>query len=200
MDQSSPRRRLDAAARRETILAAALPEFARAGFEQTRVADIAATVGVTEPVVFQNFGSKAGLFLAVLERAATQVSGHLAGLHGQAATVHRTLRELLSREHLDRLHSPGALGAIFVHAARITDPEVRKAAHDAHLRILRAIANLIREGQNEGSIRADVEAAALAGLVLSEVHARQFRKDHTRTSPGLEQEALEALLGVLAPH
>ena len=38
---------------------------------------MAARVGVTEPVIFQNFGSKAALFAAVIERAAAQVRASL---------------------------------------------------------------------------------------------------------------------------
>ena len=62
------RRRLAAADRRATILDAAIPIFATAGYEQTRMSDVAACVGVTEPVIFQNFGTKAELFAAALDR------------------------------------------------------------------------------------------------------------------------------------
>src|ERR1700721_3396479 len=68
-----PRRRLPAAERREAILRAAADVFAQAGYRAARMSEVAARTGVTEPVVFQNFGSKAALFAAVIERAAAQV-------------------------------------------------------------------------------------------------------------------------------
>ncbi len=57
----------------KTILRAAAEVFAQAGYCAGKVSDVAARVGVTEPVIFQNFGSKAALFAAVLERAAAEV-------------------------------------------------------------------------------------------------------------------------------
>src|SRR5579859_5911224 len=74
----TPRRtRLSAAERRETILRAAAEVFAEAGYSAAKVSDVAARVGVSEPVVFQNFGSKAALFSAVVERAAAETRGWL---------------------------------------------------------------------------------------------------------------------------
>ena len=73
-----PRRtRLPAAERRETILRAAAEVFAAAGYRAAKVSDVAQRVGVTEPVIFRNFGSKAGLFAAVVERAAAEARASL---------------------------------------------------------------------------------------------------------------------------
>jgi AcrR family transcriptional regulator len=74
------RRRLPAAERRETILRAASAVFAESGYRAAKVSDVAARVGVTEPVIFQNFGSKAALFAAVIERAAAEVRAALDAL------------------------------------------------------------------------------------------------------------------------
>src|SRR5580693_6721158 len=73
----SKRTRLSAAERRETILRAATEVFAEAGYRAGKVSDVAARVGVTEPVIFQNFGSKAALFAAVLDRLAGDVRASL---------------------------------------------------------------------------------------------------------------------------
>ena len=199
MATATSRRRLSAAARRESILAAAIPEFAVAGYERTRVSDIAAKVGVTEPVVFQNFGTKSELFVAVLERVADEVTRYLALIGEQSPTVAELLSRLLAREHQDRLHSSGGLGMIFVEAANNPEPTVRVAGHRAHTRTVEAIADLLRRGQAEGSIRDDVDAVTLGWLVLSQIHARQFRRAHTSTSAALEQAILKALLAVLGP-
>src|SRR5437763_6183643 len=102
---SSVRRRLDSATRRATILDAAIPLFASAGYEHTRVSDVAARVGVTEPVIFQNFGTKAQLFAAALERAGERAAAHLGHLAAECASVRDWLAEMLSAEHLDYLHT-----------------------------------------------------------------------------------------------
>src|SRR5215207_6183125 len=88
------RRRLAAAARRVTILDAAIPVFATAGYEQTRMSDVAAHVGVTEPVIYQNFGTKAELFAAALERVSEQAAAHLSQLSIEHGSVDGWLRHL----------------------------------------------------------------------------------------------------------
>jgi len=196
----SSRRRLDGPARREAILRAALPAFASAGYERTRVADIAAKVGVTEPVIFQNFGTKADLFAAVLGRAAEEAAGHLERLAAHSPSAADAVATLLDHAHLDRLHTRGGLGAIFMESASHPQPAIRKAAHRANARSLEALAQLIRRGQREGSIRDDVEADALAGVVLSQIHARQVRRAHAKTSQTLESDLLGSLLSAISPR
>ncbi len=66
---ASPRRRRDAAATREAILAAATRRFAVQGYERAGVREIAADAGVTAALVNRYFGSKEGLFAEVIERA-----------------------------------------------------------------------------------------------------------------------------------
>src|SRR3954453_5120864 len=83
-----PRRtRLSAAQRRESILAAAAEVFSAAGYRAGKVSDVAARVGVSEPVIFQNFGSKAALFAAVVDRVAGDVQAELERLAEQAGSA-----------------------------------------------------------------------------------------------------------------
>jgi AcrR family transcriptional regulator len=73
---------------REAILDSAMNRFARHGFECSGVREIAADAGVTAALVNRYFGSKEGLFAAVLERAfevddmlecdLSELAGHLA--------------------------------------------------------------------------------------------------------------------------
>jgi AcrR family transcriptional regulator len=188
------RKRLGAAARRETILAAAIPEFAASGYDRTRISDIAVKLGVTEPVVFQNFGSKSGLFVAVLERMSDEVVRYLAMLGEHSSDVAELLAALLAHEHQDKMHGPGAFGTVFAEAANSSEPSIRKAGRRAHTRTVQAVVELLRRGQHEGSIRDDVEATTLGWLLLSQIHARQFRRAHSETSPRMERAFLEALL------
>ena len=196
------RRRLDAAARRATILEAAVPLFATIGYEQTRMADVAARIGVTEPVIFQNFGSKAELFAAALERVAEQAVGYLRDRADHCTSVREWLRGLLAAEHLDRLHSAPMFGVLFADAHRLqADGTVHGAMHRCVTRVAEAIAAIVRRGQLEGSIRDDVPPATLAWLVVSLIQAREFRRAHTaEPSTALEDEVLARTVEALAPR
>src|SRR5213596_4196352 len=60
--------RLSAAERRDSILDAALLEFAERGYEGTSTEDIARRVGISQPYLFRLFGTKKELFKAAVAR------------------------------------------------------------------------------------------------------------------------------------
>src|ERR1700744_4243530 len=69
---SPSRQRVPAAERRDTLIEAAVHEFAPGGLHGTPVDRIARRVGVAQPYVFSLFGSKRDLFLAAVERGFEQ--------------------------------------------------------------------------------------------------------------------------------
>ena len=197
----SRRRRLDAATRRATILQAAVPAFTAAGFDQTRVSDIAARVGVTEPVVFQNFGTKAELFASVLDHVSEQAIGHMSDLAAQHQNVGEWLRQLLAPEHLDHLHTAPMFGVLFEDAHRLQfEPGVSAALQRTIARVAESLASVLQRGQSDGSIRADVPPLSLAWLVVSLIQARQFRRRFTpEPSSQLEHDLLDQVLDIFQP-
>lgn len=58
--------RLPAAERRRQILDVALEVFARKGYHDASMNDVAEAAGVTKPVLYQHFGSKRALYLELL--------------------------------------------------------------------------------------------------------------------------------------
>jgi AcrR family transcriptional regulator len=66
--QTSPRKRLTAAARREVIELAAMDVFAERGYHGAAMNEIARRSGVSPPVVYDHFASKPALHRRLLER------------------------------------------------------------------------------------------------------------------------------------
>lgn len=182
-----------------SILDAAIPLFASVGYDKTRMSDVAANVGVTEPVIFQNFGTKAELFSAVLERVADQAAASLSDLAAEHANVCDWLAELLSPEHLERLHTSPMFGVVFADAHRLQfDPDVSAALQRSIALVAEAMAAIVRRGQAEGAVRADVPPLTLAWLVVSLIQARQFRRTYTpEPSRTLETDLLGRTLDLL---
>jgi AcrR family transcriptional regulator len=187
--QEPPRRtRMPAAERRESILAAAAGVFAEAGYHAARVADIAARVGVSEPVVFQNFGSKPALFAAVLDRTAeqarvsvddaaasygsaagllTHVIAHAAGEWrpgGQAGTAGGHHQEAAAAGHGPET-APGALFAAAV--ALAADPAAPQERGPVLRTLAGHVADIVRRGQQDGSVRGDIDPESAAWLLVS---------------------------------
>jgi AcrR family transcriptional regulator len=66
--ETATAKRLSAGDRREAVIDAATAEFAVGGLHGTSTEAIARRAGISHPYVFRLFGTKKGLFLAVVER------------------------------------------------------------------------------------------------------------------------------------
>ena len=86
----------------DRILEAAEREFARHGFEATRLEDIATRVGLTRPSVLHRFGSKEALYAAVVERVCARLRESLLQAMGVTGDFPARLRATVGRfvDHL----------------------------------------------------------------------------------------------------
>ena len=181
------RTRLTAEQRRGTILEAATEVFAASGYRAGKVSDVAARIGVTEPVIFQNFGSKAALFAAVLDRLADQVRASLDGLAGHHGPAASLLAHILGPDHGSA--AGGSHRPLFGDAAAlIADPEAGEAAARVARVVAAHLADLVRRGQADGSIRADVDPEAAAWLLLSVLATRPLRAGAMASADRLEPD------------
>jgi AcrR family transcriptional regulator len=177
--------RLNSAQRRESILHAATEVFASSGYHAARMSDIAARVGVTEPVIFQNFGTKAALYAAVLSHAAEGMRSALAG-YGSAA-------ELLA--HV--LSHPGGSAPLFADAIRNANSPELAEVRDRTLRALADhLADIVIQGHNDGSLRPDVDPQAAAWFILSILVTRPLR---AAAGASVEPSVTDLALGALTP-
>ncbi|MFF3764518.1 TetR/AcrR family transcriptional regulator [Streptomyces sp. NPDC001922] len=64
--------RMSAEERRESIVRAAMAEFARGGYHGTSTETIARRVGVSQPYLFRLFPNKQAIFLAAADRCVTE--------------------------------------------------------------------------------------------------------------------------------
>jgi AcrR family transcriptional regulator len=206
-DRAAPARRtrLPADRRRESILDAATEVFAEAGYRAGKVSEVAARVGVTEPVIFQNFGSKAALYAAVLDRVAGQVRAELQALAGQRGSASDLLAHVLSPHPGSQPHGSGAHhGALFADAAALAaDPALGEPARQVARILAGHLADVLRQGQADGTIRADADPAAGAWLLLSVLASRPFRTaampDRDHCEGGVAALALQALMPSAGP-
>jgi AcrR family transcriptional regulator len=141
----TPTTRLSAEDRRDVIVAAAMTEFAKTGYYGTSTDAIAKRSGVSQPYLFQLFGTKKELFLASVRhgfgrtRIAFEAAGrraraedpstwHVLHAIGEAYCVLLRDRELL----LCQLQAYAACG----------DPEIREVVGDEFIKIYRTVEEL----------------------------------------------------------
>lgn len=191
-------RRLPAAERRSSILAAAAEEFTRVGYQRARMADVADRLGVTEPVVFQNFGSKPALYAAVLEQAADQMCETLQDQIEASTSVQAFLVDVLAPGHLDRMHSHGNPGVLFADAVGLTsEPEIEDTARRAVRKVARVLTQLFEQGRASGELSDQLEPATAAWSLLSFFASHGFRTAVMPNRERRESELAELTLRML---
>lgn len=195
---SASRMRLSAEQRRESILEAAAEVFTARGYRAAKMSDVAARLGVSEPVIFQNFGSKTALYAAVLDRVAAQIRSDIQALAGHYGSAAGLLAHVLDPSHAPPHHGPGSAGVLFSDAVTlIGDPELSEPAKRAVRAVTGHLADLVRRGQADGGIPAGVDPEAAAWVLLSIVATRNLRAalvpDGRRLETGITMLALAAL-------
>src|ERR671918_537200 len=145
MTTAAPRQ--SAEARRETILDAALVEFAAKGLDGTSTEDIARRAGISQPYVFRLFGTKKELFLASSRRCFARVLAAFReaadGKRGDEAmrAMGNAYAELLADRHL-------LLGQMQMYAA-CSDADVRDAARAGFAELFRYVESVTGAGTLE---------------------------------------------------
>ncbi len=203
-EAQTPRRtRLRAQQRRESILAVAMEVFAETGYHSAKVSTVAARLGVSEPVIFQNFGSKAALFAAVVDHAATLLCTAVDHLTEHVESVADLLTTMLAPDHVAAAHAPGSLGVLFADAAGLTtEPDIQAAASRARQRFAAALTRLLEHGQHTGHIRPDLNPIAGAWWIISLLATQRLRATDTPDYPTVETHLAELTLHTMLnePH
>ena len=147
---------------RARILAAAVSEFTTFGFAGARVERIARQAHVNKQLLFYYFGSKTGVFRAVLEQAADVAQVATRG------TIPAGMADTRLRAALTRLAATLVAHPQLVRLS--TEPPSPGTARDPRTRALAALAEPIRavvlDGQGVGFFRDDVDPEFVAQLAL----------------------------------
>jgi len=185
------------------MLAAAIDCFARHGYQGTSIARIAREAGVTKGALYYHFRDKEDLlFAAVTERV--------------GEFERKVLRDVVpSRDALSTLRR--VVDACFFHAtvsnhrrfiitlmveALDTNPRL-SAEFRRILRGMRSfLAEVVRRGQDEGTLRADVDATAAAAMIAGGIMGAEIQ--HYQDPDEIDLRAVldtlvEQLAGWLAP-
>ncbi|WP_433328569.1 TetR/AcrR family transcriptional regulator [Spirillospora sp. CA-294931] len=158
------------AATRERLFAAAIELIAEHGFAATTVDQIAERAGVAKGTVYYNFGSKAGLFTALLDYGI----GRLAATLAQAAEGREPLAalEALVGAELAFIGEHESFARLLIAEAwRSGGGDWHRAAVLIRERAMAVIDDALRAAVAAGDLRADLDtetaAAAVFGMVIT---------------------------------
>ena len=147
---------------RERILTQATTEFALKGYDSARVESIARRGRVSKNMLYHYFGSKEGLFIAVLERCYARFRARQRDLSLPLADPEAALRQLAAHTFDALEENPQVIALLNVENLH----QGRHIARSARLRelydpLLQMLREVVDRGVAAGVFRADIDPATL---------------------------------------
>ncbi len=149
--------------KRDALLRAAIRVFARRGFFNAQVADVARVAGVAAGTVYLYFHSKDHLLTSIFDRTMREaIDAGRAALVGITDPVSQ-LREI-ARLHLDRMGRDRDLAVVFQVELRQSTKYMERFSSTLLQEYLAIIHDTIADGQARGVFRADVSPTVAAKI------------------------------------
>lgn len=151
------------------VLEAVMDVFWRQGYEGTSMTDLLAATGLHKGSLYQAFGDKRSLYLTVLRSYLQALSGRvreeLLGADTAFDGLRNAMRQLMNTCTRADVSNPGCLALNALVEKGPQDDEVAKILDMAYDARKKMIMQTVLAGQQEGSIRTDQSADAIAGVL-----------------------------------
>lgn len=148
------------------ILAAAEAQFAEHGFDAASMSAIAERAGVSKANVFHHFSSKHALYQAVLRHAIREVTRQLAHMGSHSGAVSTDLAQF-ARGHLSSILEHDQFARLMLREVLSDMPQERlKIAQQVFGETFSELVTILRRGQEHGELRADMDPAMVAMLLV----------------------------------
>jgi len=152
-------------ARKESILQAAIEVFSKSGFRNSSISEIAKRANVAEGTIYQYYKNKEDLFFSIPIQKTIEfheeVDLHLQGITGTFNQIRKFIWY-----YLYFFRTNPEYGRILMLEMRVSRSFVKTKTYKFLKKSISRILEIIREGQNEGTIRKDVNIYILRQLVL----------------------------------
>jgi TetR/AcrR family transcriptional regulator, fatty acid metabolism regulator protein len=154
--------KLDTEIRREQILEAALGLIATQGVRRLSMAALARRVGLVPSALYRHFGSKQDILKAAVQMIGKKAGENLKAVRSLTPNSLQRLQFLLTGI-IKMIRELQAMPRIMFSEGMATHhPEEKRQVYEMLQGILKQIEDIIREGQERGEIRPDLEAKSLA--------------------------------------
>ncbi|MEJ2673448.1 MAG: TetR/AcrR family transcriptional regulator [Deltaproteobacteria bacterium] len=188
--------------RKQQIAQAALSLVSSQGLKGLSIAGIAREVGLVPSAIYRHFKNKEEVIDAILDLIRERLLANVEVVTAETGDVLERLRRLL-RLHIQLIRdNQGILRAVFSEEVMNGSPERKARVCNTVETYLRAVAEIVRRGLEEGVIRADLEADSVSVAFLGMIqpaailwHLSEGRFDLTSHA----ERAWEIFLGGILP-
>ena len=153
---------------REQALDKAMEVFWAQGYEATGVTELLQEMGIGRQSMYDTFGNKRSLFQEALRRYADEYAGRMITILEAPGSPLGNIDNLFDFWQ-EMLRERGACGCLMGNTAAELgphDPEMAAALRFGFERLEQALANTFRRAQAEGELAVDLDADALASLLV----------------------------------
>ncbi|WP_196161304.1 TetR/AcrR family transcriptional regulator [Reinekea sp. G2M2-21] len=167
-------------ATRQKILDTAEHCFSESGFFETQMKDIAVAVGMSRNTLYRYYRDKFELGLAILEKTLhkrfaqlnAQIDALLTSQNADIpAILQRLFTESYTAEDADLDHRFVAEFDAFYSGERIPADFRERLSNAAGINVMDKIDDLIRRGQQAGTVRGDIEAHTVSAILSNAIQA-----------------------------
>ena len=173
---SVKRTRLRGEERRTLILQSAKRVFARSTYAEASTGELARESEVTEPMLYKHFGSKKGLFLAVLNESATYFRDTLQERISRRAekNVLDALEHLIADYRAAIKADPETQRILFQAVTESGDPDIARCVSGHNRTLYGFIHQLVERAQQDGSLDPTISLDAATWGYMSIILATQY--------------------------
>jgi TetR/AcrR family transcriptional regulator, fatty acid metabolism regulator protein len=157
--------RLKTPEKHQRILDAATKVFARTGFFQSKVSEIAKEAGVADGTIYLYFKNKDDLLISIFEVKMQEVISRFREAMIEKDDAHSRLRYLIQM-HLAEFQANPDLAAVFQVELRQSSRFMREYKKGELKQYLDLIGEILEQGQREGLFRSDIPLGLTKRLIF----------------------------------
>lgn len=186
---------------KEKIMQSAMENFAKNGFDRTRMEDIATAAGLAKGTLYLYFKNKEDLFYAIcdhnLEKLRNQLSSRL---------FNRKENIMLDAERFYDEYRKGSLGSDTIWFEMIAlstrSPKLRKILAENQSKVYQVVKEFLKTQIERGFLREDINIDVIASALIALYYGLAVNKLLLQTSNSESQKAwnetIRALIGTAA--
>jgi TetR/AcrR family transcriptional regulator, repressor for uid operon len=182
---------------KEKILQSAMENFAKNGFDRTRMEDIATGAGLAKGTLYLYFKNKEDLFYAICDHNLEELRNQLSRLFNRKENI------MLDAERFYDEYRKGSLGSDTIWFEMIAlstrSPKLRKILAENQSKVYQVVKEFLKTQIDRGFLREDINIDIIASAVIALYNGLAVDKLLLQTSNSESQkvwiETIRALIG-----
>lgn len=186
---------------KEKIMQSAMENFAKNGFDRTRMEDIATAAGLAKGTLYLYFKNKEDLFYAICEHNLGELRNQLSRLFNRKENI------MLDAKRFYDEYQKASLGSDIIWFEMIAlstrSPKLRKILAENQSKVYQVVKEFLKTEIERGFLREDINTDVIASALIALYNGLAVNKLLLQTSNSESQKAwietIRALIGTAVP-